>query len=114
MNANKKMMRYYLLPFSQMMVKIEQVSGNISNALYLCKNCTRVFLFFYLFFHEPLEHIKGCVILFLDRKVDKSVDHGSDLLFMGVDFLKHFTSRRPFCFGCFDIKETGFSPRAMM
>jgi len=100
---------FSLCLFSQLMVKTEQVAGNISDNFYLVDDFTGMFFFFHLLIDKPLEHFKCCMIFLPDGKIHKPVDHGSDLLLMGVHFVEYLAGRRPFCFRCFDIKETGFT-----
>ena len=73
-----------------MMVQVEQVARNTPDNFYLNQDLACMFFFFHLLLYKPLKHLEGCAVLFLDCKVDKPVDHGSDFLLMGVHFVKYF------------------------
>src|SRR5665647_3036588 len=79
--------------------------GYISNTHNLCKDRTSMFLFFDLFFYKPLEHLKARMVIFLDCKINKTMNHSRNFLLMGIYFLEHFTGRGPFCFRCLDVNE---------
>ncbi len=91
------------------MVKKEPVVDTFSGNFYLVDDFTGIFIFFHLVLDKPLEHFKCCMIFIPDGKIHKPVDHGSDILLMGVHFVEFLAGRRPFCFRCFDIKEPDFT-----
>ena len=80
-----------LFALGQMVVKIEQVPGNIPDGLNLVQDITGMLFFLDLLFDEPLEHLEGRVVLFLHGKVDEPVDHAGHFLFVGIRILKHLS-----------------------
>jgi hypothetical protein len=56
-----------LFPLAEMMVKVKEMTGNIAYVHDLGEDLTGIALLFHLLFYKPLEHLKGCMIFFLDR-----------------------------------------------